>query len=347
MATYDYPGYDDDQITWPGGTVTAGDTITFTQPTDHVIQITDNDTTLIDGTDDRDDEDTTQTAIVYDEFGAVETSGQVQPREELTLSDGTNTYFMTRLFIASSNSYYYIFHDPAPLLGVQYTVTNVASPNATDYSELSTAGVVCFTAGTLIATPDGDRRVEALQAGDMVTTLDRGPQPILWIGRRRVNWHEMKRTKGLRPFMVRANIFGPGCPATDTQLSRQHRILLTAQMVSHPKIGREGAFAPVHTLTDIAGIEELCPAAGTTYFHILTKDHNILWANGMASESLLLTAYSNGLAIRQPDPIVGLPPDAHLGEMCPARPILHNKLARRIAEKIGNLRCSQAMDATG
>ncbi|WP_187432346.1 hypothetical protein ROLI_014310 [Roseobacter fucihabitans] len=334
MATYDYAGYDDDQITWPGGTVSNGDAITFTQPADHLIQITDNDTRLEDGTDDRDDEDSNQTAIVYDEFGAVETSGQVQPRDEITLSDGTNNYFMTEVYIASSNSYYYIFQDPAPSMNVEYTVTNVSNPNTTNYSELSAEGVACFTTGTLIATPEGDRTVEALQAGDLVTTLDRRPQPILWIGRRHITWFEMRSHKGLRPFMVRADSFGPGCPVTDTRFSRQHRVLLTARMVSHPKIGPAGALAPVHTLTGVAGINEQCPTAGITYFHILTKHHNLLWSNGIATETLLLTAYSNGLIDRQPDAIVGTPPDFGLGGMAPARPILHNKLARRIAEKI-------------
>ena len=105
MPTYNYSGYDDDQITWPGGSPTAGDTITFSKPTDHVISITDNDLSLQDGMDDRDDEDTTQTAIVYDQFGNVETSGQVQPRREITLTDGTNSYRITEIYIASSNSY--------------------------------------------------------------------------------------------------------------------------------------------------------------------------------------------------------------------------------------------------
>ena len=144
----------------------------------------------------------------------------------------------------------------------------------------------------------------------------------------------MRRHKGLRPFMVRADSFGPGCPVTDTRFSRQHRILLTARMVSHAKIDAAGGLAPVHTLTSVGGIQEQCPTAGITHFHILTEDHNLLWSNGIATETLLLTAYSNGLIDRQPDPIVGTPPDFGLGDMAQSRPILHNKLARSIAEKI-------------
>ena len=135
MATYSYMGYDDDQVVFPGGSPSTGETITFTIPSDHTIEITDNDTTFVDGTDDRDDEDSSQIATVYDEFGAIETSGQVQPRQEAVLSDGTNTYVMMRVYIAAANSYYYIFEDPPPELNVEYTVTSVGTPNSTAYSD--------------------------------------------------------------------------------------------------------------------------------------------------------------------------------------------------------------------
>ncbi|MFC6640255.1 hypothetical protein GV827_19395 [Sulfitobacter sp. JBTF-M27] len=331
MATFNYSGYDDDQITWPGGTVSNGDTITFTQPTDHTISITDNDSTLVDGTDDRDDEDTSQTAIVYDEFGAVETSGQIQPRNEITLNDGTNTYYMTEVYIAATNSYYYIFQDPAPSLNVEYTVTNVSSPNSTTYAELSEPGIVCFTSGTLIATPQGDCRVEDLQPGDMVMTLDRGAQSILWIGQRRVSWHEMKQRKGMRPFLVRAHTFGPAYLARDTLFPRQHRILITEGMVHHQAVSSAGVLAPVHTLTNVPGIEEQCPPGGVTYFHILTRNHNLLWSNGVATESFLVTEYSSTLAKGAANAIVHCPSEIGLAKMDPARPILQNRLAREVA----------------
>ena len=36
--------------------------------------------------------------------------------------------------------------------------------------------IICFTSGTLIQTPSGERRIETLSPGDMVITLDHGPQ---------------------------------------------------------------------------------------------------------------------------------------------------------------------------
>ncbi|WP_305884600.1 Hint domain-containing protein, partial [Limimaricola litoreus] len=45
--------------------------------------------------------------------------------------------------------------------------------------------VICFTAGTRIATPFGPRRAEDLAVGDLVLTRDHGPQPLRWTGSRR------------------------------------------------------------------------------------------------------------------------------------------------------------------
>jgi hypothetical protein len=42
--------------------------------------------------------------------------------------------------------------------------------------------LLCFARGTRIAVPGGSRAVEALRPGDLVETLDRGPQPVVWTG---------------------------------------------------------------------------------------------------------------------------------------------------------------------
>lgn len=45
---------------------------------------------------------------------------------------------------------------------------------------IDNSAVVCFAAGTLIDTPQGLRPVEDLRAGDLITTLDHGAQPLGW-----------------------------------------------------------------------------------------------------------------------------------------------------------------------
>ena len=61
----------------------------------------------------------------------------------------------------------------------------------------------CFTPGTLITTPEGPRRVEEIRVGDLVTTMDHGPQPVRWIGRRTVGAMD-----GFAPVRIEAGALG-------------------------------------------------------------------------------------------------------------------------------------------
>lgn len=58
-----------------------------------------------------------------------------------------------------------------------YTQTD---PDDLKLKSIEEINVVCFAAGTLIATLSGPVAIEALRAGDMVTTLDHDEQPIRW-----------------------------------------------------------------------------------------------------------------------------------------------------------------------
>ena len=55
--------------------------------------------------------------------------------------------------------------------------------------------IPCFTPGTLIATPQGERKVEDLQAGDRVITRDNGIQEIRWIGTRTLEAGDLKERR--------------------------------------------------------------------------------------------------------------------------------------------------------
>ncbi len=198
----------------------------------------------------------------------------------------------------------------------------------------------------LIRTPEGDRRVETLQPGDLVCTLDRGAQPILWIWGRRVSYRDMRRYKGLRPFLVGANSFGSGQPFCDTWFSCQHRIVLSRPMFKQAVIGKAGVLAPVHALAALKGIDEGCPTAGIGYFHILTREHNLIWSNGLVTETLLLTGHSSALMWGGQGDIVMFPRGLAPVPVLPARLILENRHARKIARHVGRSgkRALQAAD---
>lgn len=155
--------------------------------------------------------------------------------------------------------------------------TGVGQENADDLD------FVCFAPGTKLATPTGEMRADRLRTGDLLTTLDNGPQPILWIGKRRLRFEETGNAA--RPVRIRKGCFGAGLPTRDTLLSPNHRILVTTRPTSalHDPLG---ALAPAKALTGTKGIRALPGKREITYFTFLMPRHEVLIANGIASESL-------------------------------------------------------------
>ncbi|MEM7522333.1 MAG: Hint domain-containing protein [Pseudomonadota bacterium] len=138
--------------------------------------------------------------------------------------------------------------------------------------------VVCFTAGTRIATPDGERAIETLAAGDLVSTLDNGAQPVRWIGRRRV-----PARGALAPVRFMAGSL-PGLKS-DLRVSQQHRMLLGGWRAALYFDANEVLAGAKHLVNgDTVHIEET--ADDVEYIHILFDRHEIIMAEGALSESL-------------------------------------------------------------
>lgn len=91
-------------------------------------------------------------------------------------------------------------------------------------SSPTSAPVVCFSAGTLIRTPNGDLPVESLKAGDTVLTASGERRSVKWIGYRR-----LRRDVGgtaHETIRIAAHAFAPERPAQDIVVSPNHAICL-------------------------------------------------------------------------------------------------------------------------
>ncbi len=143
----------------------------------------------------------------------------------------------------------------------------------------------CFAAGTRIATPRGEVPVEALAPGDLVETLQHGPQPVAWIGRVWGGRGRLASSDAWRPWAVEAGALGPDMPARPLVLSAQHRL-----MVAGPEVAREtGAPAVLVAVKHLAGLPGIAPvqeAREVEYFHLLSERHTIVRADGAWAETL-------------------------------------------------------------
>lgn len=162
--------------------------------------------------------------------------------------------------------------------GTITAVTFVSISTQIDVTQLSPP---CFVAGTLIRTTNGDVAVEDLQVGDMITTLDHGPQPIRWIGRRVVS--------GRGKFAPVRILKGAMGNTRDLLVSPQHRMLLQ-DWRAEVYFGVSEVLASAKHLCngDTIHVQECAEVA---YFHILFDQHEIVFAEGAASESFLPGAY--------------------------------------------------------
>ncbi len=144
--------------------------------------------------------------------------------------------------------------------------------------------IPCFTSGSLIDTPNGPRLVESLKVGDMITTMDNGPQKVLWVGDSPVEYSAQILHPKLRPVVIPAGALGPNEPTRNIAISSPHRILIKNRhlMLHH---GVEQAFAPANTLLGLNGIHRDMPRQNLSYHHILLPKHEVICANGLLSES--------------------------------------------------------------
>ncbi|WP_368183517.1 Hint domain-containing protein [Aestuariibius sp. HNIBRBA575] len=179
-----------------------------------------------------------------------------------------------------------------------------------DYSEIENI-VICFTPGTMIATPGGEKAVETLREGDKVFTRDSGIQEIRWIGSKTLSAADLAVQPDLQPVLIKAGSLGAGLPERDLMLSPNHRLLLSGPEAQMMFDDSEVLAAAKH-LTGRAGVSSAA-TQGVTYIHVMFDHHEVVLSNGAWSESFQPGDYSlKGLGDAQRDEIFKLFPELNL-----------------------------------
>lgn len=150
------------------------------------------------------------------------------------------------------------------------------------FSEIESV-IPCFTPGTGIATPKGERPVENLKVGDRVLTRDNGIQYITWVGKKTLNTEDLEITPNLLPIMIRAGALGENLPERDMMVSPNHRMLLVSEMAQLYFEESEVLIAAKH-MTKMKGVEAM-KTPETTYVHFMCQNHEIVLSDGAWTET--------------------------------------------------------------
>jgi hypothetical protein len=165
-----------------------------------------------------------------------------------------------------------------------------------------TITATCFGAGTHILTTRGDIAVERLHKQDFVLTASGMKQPIVWIGRRHVDFRRHSNKLRVLPVHVAAHAFGPQRPKRTLLLSPDHAVYVDDVLI------------PIRYLINRTSVVQIeCDAI--TYYHVELPRHDVLLAEGLPTESYLdagaRRAFANCDGIIQLDPDFAPPLDDH------------------------------------
>src|SRR5262245_24075933 len=143
---------------------------------------------------------------------------------------------------------------------------------------MSSPAPVCYLRGTEIRTTKTGRRIEDLNIGDLILTLS-GEKPIKWIGRQRFARNAGSAwPKSVVPVRVSRFALNEQTPQRDLYVSPNHALLLDGVLI--PAICLVNGTSIVQAMPD--GVEEI------DYFHIELKTHEVIFAEGVAAETLLV-----------------------------------------------------------
>ncbi|MBV0911668.1 Hint domain-containing protein [Anianabacter salinae] len=195
---------------------------------------------------------------------------------------------------------------------------------------------ICFTAGARITTDRGDIAVESVREGDRVLTRDNGFQEVRWTGSTRIAADRLVFEDRMRPVLIRKDAFGEGCPARDTMVSPQHR-MLRAGPAAELYFDEPEVLVAAKDLTGLDGVHRVAPAAGVLYVHLMFDRHEVVLADGCWSESFQPGDYSlSGIDQGQRSEIYALFPELEtpkgLGSYVAARRSLKTHEARLLAD---------------
>jgi hypothetical protein len=201
------------------------------------------------------------------------------------VTDGLRSYTVTIIEVAGDAPPLLMFLDEIPPRDTEMWIVHHSLEGMRGASTgPASGGVICFTPGTRIETPEGPRLVEELREGDHVQTRDSGAQEIQWIGSRHMTGARLFAMPRLRPIRVGASALGTGRPDAALLVSPEHRVLVKGD-VARALFNTPEVLVMARDLVNNDTVAVDLASREVTYIHLLLPSHQIIWANGVETES--------------------------------------------------------------
>ena len=200
-----------------------------------------------------------------------------------TLTDGRDIYAMALVSVPDTGALLVLAEGALPPPDHDLWVSHAAIDRR-QIAPRPEGGVICFTPGTAILTPQGPRLIEDLRQGDLVFTRDNAAQAVLWIGQRHISAARLHVMPHLRPIRLRSGAMGRGRPEPDLLVSPHHRMLVKGR-AAEALFNTPEVLVKAEDLVNDHSILRDRSLKGVTYIHVLLESHNVIWANGLETES--------------------------------------------------------------
>ncbi|WP_415921512.1 Hint domain-containing protein [Tateyamaria sp. SN6-1] len=201
------------------------------------------------------------------------------------VTDGAKSYTVTLIEVGRGSQPLLMFLDDIPPRDHElWVVHHTLNTHPADQTGDNAGGVICFTPGTWIDTPEGPRLVEDLVEGDRVQTKDGGAQDIQWVGKRRMTGARLFAMPRLRPVRLQAGALGSDRPDQDLLVSPEHRMLIKGD-VARALFNTPEILVAAKDLVNGSTVTVDLKVREVTYIHLLLPQHHVIWANGVETES--------------------------------------------------------------
>ncbi len=199
-----------------------------------------------------------------------EINGQeVVPGDSVTLTTGQT------VTLNADGTLSLVGDDVSEDVAFTYEIESTTGDSAVGFIIIDT--VPCFVTGTMIRTARGEVPVERLEVGDLVQTRDDGLQPVRWIGTRLV-----PAEGKMAPVRIAPNTLGEHGALSVSPL---HRVLVRNEQ-AELLYGSSEFLVAARDLIDGRAITQVTGGL-VKYVHLLFDRHQVVWSNGLLSESFL------------------------------------------------------------